>query len=194
MRVGVDIDGVLANFNESMIERVIKVTGRDLFPARPFDIPCWDYPQFYGYTAEENTRVWTDIIADPRFWRSLPKYPTTREDLHYLSQLAARGDEVYFITSRPGTFPKTQTEHWLQLHGYQHLPTVLISSEKGECCHALKLDYYIDDRWENCINVTDRSNAQVSLVDRGWNQKAPEVLQAYGITRVTQVAGFAGRV
>ena len=54
MRIGFDVDGVLADFNKRFIERVIAITGRDLFPPRPFDIPTWNYPEHYGYTAEES--------------------------------------------------------------------------------------------------------------------------------------------
>ncbi len=50
LKIGVDVDWVLANFNDSFIERVIKVTGEDKFPPRPFDITTWDYPQVYGYS------------------------------------------------------------------------------------------------------------------------------------------------
>ena len=36
MVIGLDVDGVLADFNTPFIARIIQVTGRDLFPPRPF--------------------------------------------------------------------------------------------------------------------------------------------------------------
>lgn len=194
MKVGIDLDGVVANFNVSFIERVIKVTGRDLFPARPFDIPCWDYPQHYGYTEQDTIDVWTDVCKDPTFWKLLPPYATTKRDMHYLTNLAAAGHDIYFITSRPGTYAKAQTQHWLMQHGYLHIPTVLISSEKGLCCRALGLDFYIDDRWENCVDATQQSNAMIALFDRPWNNGLTHNAEGMGMIRVSRVEGFAGAV
>jgi 5'(3')-deoxyribonucleotidase len=171
MIIGVDIDGVLASFNEGFIQRVVDVTGRDLFPPRPFDIPCWDYPAHYGYTPEETANVWDSVTSDSKFWQNLPAYPDTLVSLTLLSNAAIAGHDVYFITSRPGIQAKLQTERWLKRHGYLPTPTVLISSAKGKCAAALQLDKYIDDKWENALDVASVTGAEVYLLNRPWNQR-----------------------
>lgn len=184
-RIGFDIDGVLADFNTAFIQRVIKVTGQDFFPPRPFDIPTWDYPQFYGYLPAQVDEVWQDITADESFWLKLPAYPEANEALRRLTQETLVGNDVYFITSRPGAVAKWQTEAWLSAHGFDETPTVLISSAKGLCARALKLDLYIDDRWENALDVavTTGSGCRTCLVDRPWNQDHQDH-EAHGIARV----------
>lgn len=173
MRIGIDVDGVLADFNTSFIERVIAVTGKDLFPPRPFEIPTWDYPQHYGYTNKECSAVWESIKADTSFWFNLGAYATTADDVQRLHELNDGDNDIYFITSRPGVEAKEQTEMWLIYQGYNAAPTVLISSEKGLCAKALKLDLYIDDRWENVKNVVETEpTCQTYLFDRPWNQHA----------------------
>jgi 5'(3')-deoxyribonucleotidase len=172
MRIGFDVDGVLADFNRSFIERVVTVIGRDLFPPRPFDIPCWDYPEHYGYTSEETTAVWKDVVADPTFWSRLQPYDEATSVLERLRVLSLDHD-LYFVTSRPGIQAKQQTETWLAVHSGDFLwnPTVLISGDKDRCARALKLEAYIDDRWENCVNVASQpSETTVYLLDRPWNQ------------------------
>lgn len=175
MRIGVDIDGVLADFNTPFIERVIQVTGKDLFPPRPFDIPTWNYPEHYGYTTVETSLVWDSITSDPWFWGGLPAYDTTALDLEVLDRQVCKGHDLYFITSRPGLAAKYQTERWLrnqynQLQSRPSMFTVLISSAKGLCAAALKLDYYIDDRSENITDVEHCTDATaVFLMDRPWN-------------------------
>lgn len=176
MRIGVDIDGVLADFNASFINRVIAVTGRDLFPPRPFEIPTWNYPEFYGYTQKETSLVWENVKNDPWFWGDLPAYETTAAAIECLDRQHRRGDDIYYITSRPGIAAKWQTERWLHnqwQRASKRSPvfTVLISSAKGLCAQALQLDRYIDDRWENVCDVATTSPCKAYLLDRSWNRE-----------------------
>jgi 5'(3')-deoxyribonucleotidase len=174
MRIGVDVDGVLADFNRSFIERVCAVTKRDLFPVRPFDILTWDYPESYGYSNREVSAVWEDIKRDPTFWSGLPSFAGTFEALSMLRLREYNdGDEVYFITARPGYRPKQQTELWLRAHSGDPVwaPTVLISSDKAGCAKALRLDKYIDDKIDNVFDVCRISEAtQTYLMDHTWNR------------------------
>lgn len=196
MRIGVDIDGVLADFNKAFIERVIHVTRKDLFPRRPFDIPTWNYPEHYGYSAKEVDTVWWHIINDTQFWARLPAYADTNAALRYLGdRISCHGDDVYFITARPGLEAKAQTEAWLLGHWpLAHVPelTVLISQHKGMCAAALDLDVYIDDRDLNVTAVAlcrDASQTRVLLMDRPWNRDFD--VTDLKIRRVTSVVGIA---
>ena len=170
-RYGCDVDGVLADFNIAFIQRVIDINAKDLFPPRPFDIPTWDYPQSYGYTQLEVSDAWASIIRDRTFWQNLPAYEDTKKFLAQLSAESIKGNDVYFITSRPGVAAKYQTEWWLTVHGFICTPTVLISSQKGKCVSALQCDKYIDDRWENALDVATTTGSEVYLLDRPWNQR-----------------------
>lgn len=186
MRIGFDVDGVLADFNNSFIERCIQVTGKDLFPPRPFDIPCWDYPEHYGYTREETSAIWASIKRDPYFWQSLHAYPEAYRTVQQLDWLEWNEfAEVYYVTARPGTRVKFQTEIWLEegVHAsYSGRKTVLISSHKGLVARALDLDVYIDDKWENCLDVVAATTpvtasadappkTRVFLLNQPWNTK-----------------------
>lgn len=198
MKLGIDVDGVICDFNSAYIDKVIAVTGRDLFPPRPFDIPCWNYPESYGYTEAEVADVWNHIKADPLFWYRLPEYPETMAALHYLAERVMRHeDDLYFITARPGVQAKAQTEDWLRAHLPAFVtPTVLITSHKGLAAQTLGLDVYIDDRWENALSVASchwsgqAPGCQSLLLDRPWNRHANE--RAHDVRRVTSVVGMAG--
>lgn len=187
MRLGLDLDGVLCDFNKAFIQRVIGVTNRDLFPLRPFNIPCWDYPQFYKYTAEEVSAVWEHIKQDPDFWRGLGGYPETGNLLYLLRHWRRDVHDVYFITSRPGQSAKWQTEGWLRAYGYDS-PTVLISSAKGACAKALKLDLYIDDRWENCVDTAP--HCKTYLLTQPWNVEQAKGALAHGIVVIRSLEEF----
>lgn len=172
LRAGFDVDGILADFNAAYIALCIETSGRDLFPARPFDIVTWNYPESYGYTAEEVSRVWEVIKADTTFWFELEPYAGVVKFRKALANLLSNGHDVYFITSRPGENAKTQTEAWLWRHlAMLEWPTVLISSDKGACARALKLTHYIDDRNENLADVVAYSpTTHTYRMQQPWNQ------------------------
>lgn len=185
MKIGFDVDGVLADFNAAFIDRIIRVTNRDLFPRRPFDIPCWSYPAHYGYTPEEEHSVWTSIKADKSFWRTLSAYPDAGDVLRILHLARTMGHDVYFVTARPGVNAKLQTELWLSNLGMEN-PTVLISPHKLNCARALELDVYIDDKVENCFSVAD--HCKTYLVHRPWNSPETESWRAArGMSDVTVI-------
>jgi 5'(3')-deoxyribonucleotidase len=187
LRIGVDVDGVLADFNSSFIERVIKVTGIDRF-GKGYVPTTWNYPESVGYSSEEVSAVWGDIKGDPYFWRNLPPYEHTGQVLTYLSHLQHVGHDVYFITARPGIVAKKQTEEWLQHKSrLQYLaapsPTVLISNDKGGCASVLSLDIYVDDRVENVFAVSgERGSKCVTFMFRQpWNKEREQDVLNDGI-------------
>lgn len=170
MILGFDVDGVLADFNSSFIQRVIDITGKDLFPPRPFAIPTWNYPEHYGYAKADTTAVWNDVKADPGFWSGLNAYADVVPVIRWLSKLAEYDQaDVYFITNRMGVAAKAQTEMWLSARGVDS-PTVLLSVDKGGMAKALALDFYVDDKNENCVDVVVTSpKTKTYMIAQPWN-------------------------
>ncbi len=175
MKIGIDVDGVLANFNHGAVALYREITGKDLFqPGDDSDPPVWNFAAHRGYTKEETSAVWEIIKSSPNFCQSLPRY---EENCEALAKFYLRfpQDDVYFITSRVGVTAKEQTEEWFMAQGF--FPTVLIvgTGEKGNVAKALKLDAYIDDYYENCIDVTQQSpKTRCYVLNRNYNQ--PSVL------------------
>jgi 5'(3')-deoxyribonucleotidase len=176
LNIGIDIDGVLASFDQAYGQKIIEVTGKDLFPYKPYEPPCWNWTEPLGYTKEEDKAAWDAVVKDPDFWFNLKPYPTTTAILTALWRRRAKGDAVYFITTRMGIAPKTQTEEWLMAQQEHRLtsfpfPTVLISANKGPVAAGLDLDWYADDKPENVVAVGEAvPHCRTILVDRPWNQ------------------------
>lgn len=198
-KLGIDIDGVLADFNSAYIDLCIKIAGRDLFPARPFEIPCWSYPEFYGYTKEEVGKVWKHINEAEYFWQKLPAYPGTEGVMRQLYQ-ARHSHAYYFITTRPGQSAKYQTEEWLEDRMYADswgfdyfTPTVLISAKKGPIALGLDLDAFIDDKVENCVDVATYCGlgCKVYMLNQPWNRDFTDLRS---IKRVDTVEQFLEEV
>ncbi|HET7618370.1 MAG TPA: hypothetical protein VFK20_07665 [Vicinamibacterales bacterium] len=110
--------------------------------------------------------VWRAIQATPDFWTTLkPIDEDAVRRIHAL--MGAHRWEVFFITQRPATDGDTvqrQTQRWLVEQGFD-LPSVLvIPGSRGAAAGALHLHYHVDDRPQNCIDVKAESSAHPLLI------------------------------
>ena len=172
--LGVDIDGVLADFINSYTDLFIELTGVDNFKDRyaPTFPSCWDYPtEVYDYTVKHTTEVWKRIKKDMQFWLKLEPLVGTQETLEKLDTLRLDGHDIYFVTSRPGLMAKWQTETWLQTHGFD-VPTVIMHSDKASVVRLLQMDAYIDDHLMNANEVM-RVVREEGMMTRVYLKDAP---------------------
>lgn len=106
--IGLDVDGVLADFNDSYIVIMEQVSGIKFPPLGDVYPECWDYDKAAGLSQEQISRCWKYISGDPTFWISLKAYPEAVPFLQWLNKQSQH--EVYFMTSRPGIRTQWQTE------------------------------------------------------------------------------------
>lgn len=198
--IGIDIDGVLANFNARYRDMLVQVTGRDLIPVDDCSSvtadhtpPCWNYAPVYGYTREEDSRTWVAIRDSPDFWMSPDPLPAALPFLWALQASDRRtAPEYYFITTRPGASVKYQTERWLQNLGFYN-PTVLITrGDKGQLAAGLGLTHFIDDRPENCLDVRAArgERCRVFLLDARYNRAQQDECRLAGIEVIPSLSAF----
>ena len=119
-------------------------------------------------TLRQQRRLWRHVQSIDGFWESLHEIePGIVARLAALS--AERRWEVIFLTKRPETVGATaqvQTQRWLQAHGFP-LPSVfVVHGSRGRVAESLALDFVVDDRPENCLDVIVDSKARAMLVWR----------------------------
>ncbi len=181
-RVGIDVDGIVADFNSKYKILIESNTDIRLPDVSDYYPNTWNYDVAAGLDPVKRKELWGLIKKSASFWRELPPYPETGEFLYHLENYI--DGDVYFITNRPGASAKTQTELWLDRMGFYE-PTVLISEEKGLCAKALNLTHYIDDKNENCADVLEKSpTTSTYMLARPWNQEIP------GVPRIKSVITF----
>jgi hypothetical protein len=173
LRIGFDMDGVLADFAAAYHEIEARLFGAIASNAagdpedEPIELPA----------AEEirrrNSLVWDVIRATPDFWTTLrPIDPTAVARIHEMT--LRHGWEVFFITQRPATQGDTaqrQTQRWLVEQGFD-LPSVLvIPGSRGAAAGALRLTYHVDDSPTNCVDVKSESTAKPILIVPDGDEK-----------------------
>ena len=183
IRVGFDVDGVVANFNKAFRETAAQMNG----PAGSHDPSD---PAARALAADAMKRVWDHISRTPQWWLQLDAYePQQIERLYRVSR--ERRWEVYFMTTRPSSAGETtqfQTQWWLESHGFA-LPAVLtVPGSRGDAANALKLDIAVDDRLTNCVDIIAASRSKAILLQRNEDQTPRDQALARGIGVVKTLA------
>lgn len=169
-RVGVDIDGVLANFVSGFADLIKRMTGKDV----PHMADSWDWYRAHGVTAADEKELWAYIRAHPEFWVGLAPLRDAREGgFAALERWHRNRSDIYFITSRPGVGAKTATEEWLE-KVLSFPPTVLLvggAVDKAKAADALNLTHFVDDRPENIVAVrTHVPRCRAALYTASYNE------------------------
>jgi hypothetical protein len=179
LRIAFDMDGVLADMDAALGDEAER-----LFGATPEALPT------DRLTPRQERRLWEHVESIANFWETLHEIePGIVERLHALA--VARRWEVIFLTKRPGTAGETaqrQTQRWLEAHGFT-LPSVyVVQGSRGQIAAALDLDFVIDDRPENCLEVAVDSRARPILMWRADEMQLPDAVRRLGIGVVTSAA------
>jgi hypothetical protein len=192
--IGLDIDGVLANFNEAFKAVLADTSGRDL-PTPGIDSPpVWNWPTHFGYNEAEERTAWAHVDQSLGFWANLRPLFSAEETEALLAAVQTPLDDLYFLTARPGQTAKRQTEDWLLFAGVE-MPTVLLALpnkiqesangvgfSKGTIGEALRLTHFVDDRAENCLWVKKMCpKTHVILLKHNYNAFKQDECVAAGI-------------
>ena len=208
MRIGCDLDGVLADLNRAFttIARrrypaldmsnmtaaavVAAAPGADEDAALASEAPAPVEDAPLALDRRQMDAIWEDICDVEDFWETLDEI----ED-GAIARLAALAEaqrwEVVFLTSRPrtaGRLVQRQSQRWLDRKGFSMPSVYVVHKSRGKIADALALDVVIDDRPENCLDVALESKARAILVWRSSMASAPAATKRLGIGIVPTVA------
>lgn len=150
MRIGIDLDDVLADFISEFAEIAHDIYGRPQPEVKPVD---WEWSNF-GLSKEEQGKVWERIVGTFNFWEKLSVEPGAMRIS--MTRLTEDNHDLVFITARAKTAGYTvqeQSARWLNRCFGLSYPTVIVDNNKGPIAAALQLDYFVDDRPKNCIEI-----------------------------------------
>ena len=89
-----------------------------------------------------------------------------------INQLKKEENEVYIITSRrkrDGEIVEKITKDWLKNNEILYDDLFINIKEKSKIVNQLKIDIFIDDSYENCIDVKTNTDAKVYMLNTKYN-------------------------
>jgi uncharacterized HAD superfamily protein len=158
MRVGYDIDGVLADFKTACIREAEFYDALPEFPSSPHD---WD-----KYKPEGFEQLFNNVKNSATFWLSLPVLYHA-----WLHQPFIREHGVCYITARDWKNPDLLkvTETWLAKNGFPNYP-VYGAVDKREKVREMELDFFVEDNWQNWMMINSDTDCQCLLLNTPHNE------------------------
>ena len=159
MKIGIDIDGVTADFVTPFLPVLEEALGR---PVRYEDITTYHFQDAFGYGQEMEIQIRKEI--DRRdLLRCLPAIPGARETIRRL----ARSHDIHFITARPEALWGQVTRTWLDGRGFPYASLRFREGRKAEASEGF--DLFVEDFLETALDLAAQ-DIQVCLYDQPWNQ------------------------
>ncbi len=169
LRVGVDLDGVVANFR-SAFESAASEAGVSL-PVAGLEASTND-----PLSSRDIRKIWDYVKRTPNWWVRLSPYEPAQIVRLYETARRLRW-EVVFVTRRPVTIGdpvQFQSQWWLEQQGFFYPAVLTVPGSRGELANALRLDVLIDDQIHNCVDVISASTAKAVLLLRDRTDSSVE--------------------
>lgn len=187
MRLGIDLDGVVANFDRGWMSRYHAEFGRDprqvhVEPGAPEVV--WD--GLHRLTHFPHMEAFWDWVHSRHLFRHLDLIPGAREGL---ATLAADGHQIVILTAKPDrAIPDTL--HWL---GDRRLPTREIHFIRAK--HRVACDVYLDDSPLVVPKLVEhRPDALVCRMVAPWNEPVPGAVDVSGWSEFVEAVKRHGQV
>jgi uncharacterized HAD superfamily protein len=169
MMVGLDIDGVLADFISPFLRRMEQRVENGPIDAETItDLTFKSHPHLTERIVSE---CLMEVSNEPAFWRDLAPLPSPNQ-WKTLESLSRNG-RLVFLTHRyeRDSYDIHQiTSDWLKTHGISNPTVYFTQKEKSELVEKLKVQLFVDDRHENCQDVAEKTRAIVLMPHRPYNQ------------------------
>jgi hypothetical protein len=171
MRIGLDLDGVAANFLQGFIDQAKLMGLEDSFPN------SWRAWRGHQDASDEDfKKVWDAATPKPSFWLGL-------EPLINPKNLPF--SPAVYCTARPT--PTRVTMAWLDAHEFPWAPVITVpyGSDKTEALRDAEIDYFIDDNAWNYQKINAGGRTKCLLWDTPANQDVFAPLRIFMFSQLT---------
>jgi uncharacterized HAD superfamily protein len=139
LRIGLDIDGVIANFTQATIERAKELGLSNQYIKSWEDVTYWDVSPIFS-------QIMKDAWLDPSFWLGLEPMPGC---------LPLPVKPCCYITARP--IDSKVTKQWLKKHNFPNAKVISVKTPEEKLAHIKneKLDVFVDDLFSTVKQLRD---------------------------------------
>ncbi len=171
MKIGIDIDNVLADSYNAYLERFNRQFGTEIIYE---EVDDFFYLEKFKTVDYQRRVTYVDSLStNLKFLSSISPY---QEAINVIGKWQGKGWIIHYITARPAITKKT-TQTWLKKHGFWGKLTTLDLFPEGktykrdveykkDLADKLGLDVFIEDASAIARNM----KIPVFLLDRPWNQ------------------------
>ncbi len=162
--LGVDLDGVVADWNAGFRPIAAEFLGRD--EAELLDPNTWELTE-WGFDKQTLREVFELAVGERRMYRDLPVYPNASE---VLRRLSSEGVHIRIVTHRlilTGAHQTTATDTiaWLEDNGIPYWDLCFLGRKSD-----LAVDLLIDDAPHNIASLR-KAGSNVLVMDQLYNQE-----------------------
>ena len=162
MRLGIDIDGVLADVLTTWVKELNQYFNQS---KRREDIFAYKFEEVYDVPWEEMDKFFR--TNQQLLLCNLAPIEKAQETLVTLS----KQHEIYLITARPEEY-KILTQGWLDCHKIPYNKIIFTDfQDKADYCKTNNIDLFIEDSLENAVSIS-KCGIPVLLFDAPYNQSA----------------------
>ena len=170
MKIGIDIDNVLSNFNEVLLNDYLEhdktlnnsgIIHKDEYIRKMFDWNASYEQDYYKNNIERIASLFTPI----------------KDSSKYVNKLKEEGNEIYIISGRDNgeySEPYNMTINWLKKNNIPYDKLILTNAykhqEKADICKAIGIDVMIDDSINVCTKCSE-CNIECILFETPFNKK-----------------------
>lgn len=170
VRVGFDIDGVLADFLTPFYAEVERVLGVKLDPSRQIK---FNEHMDWGSLSISDKVIPIMMKKSPLFWMGMD--PIDRADMDHVARIS-REIPTYFVTSRSQRSHEShrnvifQTKAWLARFGV--MPAgIILSNVKAGTLYNLGVTHFIEDRFRYFQDIRMHAkHVDCYLLDKSYNR------------------------
>lgn len=175
MRVGLDIDNVISDFDALLYEEFKKEDKNKRNKGIINTNINW-IKDMYDWSSEEVEEFYIKNMED-----FAKRFPIRKKAKYYMDKLLSEGHFLYLITNR--VFPHYKepykvTTKWLSDNNINYTKLILSeSTNKTKECKENNIDIMFDDSRRNCLNLIE-GGINVYMMGTKYNQKRKEGLKS----------------
>jgi 5'(3')-deoxyribonucleotidase len=167
IRLGIDVDGVLRDFDSKVIE-----IAKQVYPDKILGEVTrgWDFPNI-DVDIKELSKLWQETHCE-EIYRNAELMPNVKEEFKLLKEWCRtqRPGYQFICVTAQMPYNACHTHYWLGKHYFNFLE-VHISNHK----HKIDIDYLIDDSPKNYTKWVEagRDEKAFILFNRPYNEDCP---------------------